>query len=403
MKSKREFKNQKGITLIALVITILVLLILAGVTIATLTGDNGIITRANQAKEGTEEAEDIEKIRLAISEAQIGENSYQKINQNNLQEAINSQFEGRDIVVSDNGDGTFTVSCLDTLKDYKVTSNSVESTLDWNKVMQEAVAPESQDEERNEGVIGIGTDGKPVDMDLWEYTLYNGKYILNDLTDIEDTEGINETKGYLGNIVDGKIEGTVPQYIKTSQDKDFIAVTNMKDTFLGIDTLKVMPEIPSTITDMQSTFSRCTNLVFLEKLPSSVINMKWTFFQCSNLEYAELPCKVTNLCATFNNCDNLKTISRIPETVVDMEATFIYCDKLETVPTIPEKVENLTRTFKDCKKLNGTIEINSSNLLNYKECFDGVCKNSNTKLKLTGTCPILNEIVAYTNNPNITL
>ena len=403
MKIKNELKNIRGITLIALVITIIVLLILAGVTIATLTGDNGILTRANQAKEETEKARDKELIQLAVSEAQIGKNGFQELNANTLQAAIDNQFNERKAVVSDNNDGTFTVSCLDTLKDYKVTSNSVESTLDWDKVMQEAVAPESQDEERNEGVIGIGTDGKTVDMDLWEYTLHNGKYILNDLTDIEDTDGINETKGYLGNIVDGKIEGTVPQYIKTSQDKDFIAVTNMKDTFLGIDTLKVMPEIPSTITDMQSTFSRCTNLVLVEKLPSSVINMKWTFFQCSNLEYAELPCKVTNLCATFNNCDNLKAISRIPETVIDMEATFIYCDKLETVPTIPEKVENLTRTFKDCKELNGTIEINSSNLLNYKECFDGVCKNSNTKLKLTGTCPILNEIVAYTNNPNITL
>ena len=38
---KKKFFNQRGITLIALVITIIVLLILAGVTIATLTGDNG--------------------------------------------------------------------------------------------------------------------------------------------------------------------------------------------------------------------------------------------------------------------------------------------------------------------------------------------------------------------------
>ena len=61
MKTKKKLKNEKGITLIALVITIVVLLILAGVTIATLTGDNGIITRANQAKEETEEAEKEEK------------------------------------------------------------------------------------------------------------------------------------------------------------------------------------------------------------------------------------------------------------------------------------------------------------------------------------------------------
>ena len=40
MKTKKKLKNEKGITLIALVITIIVLLILAAVSIATLTGDN---------------------------------------------------------------------------------------------------------------------------------------------------------------------------------------------------------------------------------------------------------------------------------------------------------------------------------------------------------------------------
>ena len=49
-------KNTRGITLIALVITIIVLLILAGVTIAALSGDNGILTRAKEAKKKTEQA-----------------------------------------------------------------------------------------------------------------------------------------------------------------------------------------------------------------------------------------------------------------------------------------------------------------------------------------------------------
>ena len=43
-------KYERGITLIALVITIIVLLILAGVSIAMLTGDNGILTQGNNAK-----------------------------------------------------------------------------------------------------------------------------------------------------------------------------------------------------------------------------------------------------------------------------------------------------------------------------------------------------------------
>ena len=50
-------KENKGITLIALVITIIVLLILAGVSIAMLTGENGILSQAAKAKEETEKAQ----------------------------------------------------------------------------------------------------------------------------------------------------------------------------------------------------------------------------------------------------------------------------------------------------------------------------------------------------------
>lgn len=66
-------KNEIGITLIALVITVIVLLILAGVTIVALSGDNGILTRAQDAKEKTEQAEKDEKINLARTEDLINE------------------------------------------------------------------------------------------------------------------------------------------------------------------------------------------------------------------------------------------------------------------------------------------------------------------------------------------
>ena len=69
---KRSIKQQKllhkmqGITLIALVITIIVLLILAGVTISTLTGDNGILTQATNAKIMTEISQLKEEIDLYV-------------------------------------------------------------------------------------------------------------------------------------------------------------------------------------------------------------------------------------------------------------------------------------------------------------------------------------------------
>lgn len=59
-------KNNKGITLIALVITIIVLLILAGVSIAMLTGENGILSNATEAQEETARENAIERINLAL-------------------------------------------------------------------------------------------------------------------------------------------------------------------------------------------------------------------------------------------------------------------------------------------------------------------------------------------------
>ena len=61
-------KQTKGITLIALVITIIVLLILAGVTIVTLTGDNGLLQKANEAKQANENSTLEEKIKLSYIE-----------------------------------------------------------------------------------------------------------------------------------------------------------------------------------------------------------------------------------------------------------------------------------------------------------------------------------------------
>ena len=63
-KFKKMAKERRGVTLIALVITIIVLLILAGVTIAMLAGENGIISKAMQAKTKTEEARETEEAGL---------------------------------------------------------------------------------------------------------------------------------------------------------------------------------------------------------------------------------------------------------------------------------------------------------------------------------------------------
>ena len=67
-----KIKSTKGITLISLVVTIIILLILAGISIATLTGDNGLLNKANDAKIATEIASIKEEIQTDILGEQVG-------------------------------------------------------------------------------------------------------------------------------------------------------------------------------------------------------------------------------------------------------------------------------------------------------------------------------------------
>jgi type II secretory pathway pseudopilin PulG len=80
-KQKKVMKRKvdKGITLVALVITIIVLLILAGVTIATLTGNNGILTRAKEAKIVTEQANLKEELTIAMANYEIAKSKNEEL------------------------------------------------------------------------------------------------------------------------------------------------------------------------------------------------------------------------------------------------------------------------------------------------------------------------------------
>lgn len=132
-RMKEKVKSNNAITLIALVITIIVLLILAGVSIATLTGDNGLLTKAQQAKEENEKAADRDLIAMAVSEAQIGENGYQNLDETNFKKALENQLKGRDVQLSDNGDGSFIIN-LDNMSRMYYVDESGQVISDENMV-----------------------------------------------------------------------------------------------------------------------------------------------------------------------------------------------------------------------------------------------------------------------------
>lgn len=79
MKKTKETKKNEGITLIALVITIIVLLILAGISIATLTNNNGVINQSQRAKIMTELSSVDEGIKLYETEKGMDKSGYQNV------------------------------------------------------------------------------------------------------------------------------------------------------------------------------------------------------------------------------------------------------------------------------------------------------------------------------------
>ena len=100
---RQTIKEKMGITLIALVITIIVLIILAGVTIAFLTGDNGIFTQMAKANFYTEmqainEQKDLSKIESFMNQKIDNNNSSLQVENNFLGENLGKNQETVNIV-----------------------------------------------------------------------------------------------------------------------------------------------------------------------------------------------------------------------------------------------------------------------------------------------------------------
>ena len=97
-----KFKKNEGITLLALVVTIIVILILSTITINMLTGENGIIKNTGKAKEATEIANEKEIVQRATVNA-MGKNKYGDLKQSELEKQLNEEQEGK-TEVTDVGD-----------------------------------------------------------------------------------------------------------------------------------------------------------------------------------------------------------------------------------------------------------------------------------------------------------
>ena len=230
-KLKEELKyGKKGITLISLVVTIIVLLILAGVTIATLTGNNGILTRASEAKEKTEEAQEKEGLELAVTSSQMEDVNTLEITEEKLSDAIKQQFgNNKNFSITDNGDGSFLVNMNDTQRMYYIDETG--EVIYQSKMLKISTADELK-AFRNDVNSGNTYDGwyvyleNDITLDINEEWEPIGLYLMENSSPADETnkpfKGIfdgmrneingisinttNKVQGFFGLVIDSTIK-----------------------------------------------------------------------------------------------------------------------------------------------------------------------------------------------------
>ena len=121
-------KRNNGITLVALVITIIVLLIMAGVSIALVVGDNGIISRSAQAKNDSVISQEIEQIELAYTSAKT-KNLGGDVSASDLQNELDLSV-GVNKTTTRNGNNTLNVFYQETKHNYNVNKGRVTRLAD---------------------------------------------------------------------------------------------------------------------------------------------------------------------------------------------------------------------------------------------------------------------------------
>ena len=348
MNEEKEQKN-KGITLIALVITIIVLLILAGVTIATLTGDNGILTRATEAKEKTVMAQEKEQVEIAYESATInklGETITERKLQNDLDKNIPDKT-----IVTENGDGTLNVLFTDTENSYNVDNGKVEEELPVTN-------PYGQDEWIMAWTCtdGIWSDtiqaGNVAEGEIVAKLYSTGNRITPEGFTWSDTGQIfafNEGDEYRL-VIEGKGKmGALMTYEGTSITSAAAWHVSTAQYMMGLSDTCIMPYISEVI--ICDGITNIGNFAFAGGTSLTKVTMTkdieeiemFAFMYNINLSNIRLPINLTSIGhAVFSGCSKLENIV-IPINVSNIDSDiFIECDSLRKIRMLMTDSNNLT-------------------------------------------------------------
>lgn len=316
LKTKQE---NEGITLVALVVTIVVLLILAGVTITALTGDNGVLSQVARAKQENEKTGIIEEIRLDIAAKQA--DNLGSINEDEFYEIL-----GKYGTVS-NDENTLTT----TKGNYEILISDIYSGNIENSLVT-------------------------TPLSSWEYTLDdNNKTItLTKYIGADAKIFIPENFEIDNNIYLTKIGNTVNN--SGTFNGPFVTNTILTDIKFDDDIV---------ISDVILMFNKCLNLKNVYNLPGTYTNMYYTFSECRKLSYVpEISESVTNMYATFraafkgeNTDENIIKVKILSNNVSNMAECFTLTQKKVEI-----SINNNTTTYNTVN--SQIVNWNSSNTWN---------------------------------------
>ena len=306
MRTKEVKTRNKGITLIALVVTIVVLLILAGVSISMLSGDDGIITKSKEARISTELSGYKEELELYKSEKYMENNEFEETTLTAGKEDLNyntkeSEEEGNiKTIIPDISDEYF--EKLEVIKGELLINTQNKSEI---KIAQ-----------------GLGIEANPYDIKDGVLLSSNGNLLLMD-----------EKTGSL----------TIPDRVTAIGEGAF---TNLE----GLKTII----IPSTVKRIeQNAFKNNTtleNVIIQEKDGEGVEYIGNSAFEgCSNLQTINLPDTITTIGGScFRNCTKINNV-KLPSNLKTLNGqTFAGCTNLQNIE-LSQNLEALNG-----ESLNGT-------------------------------------------------
>ena len=345
-KIDKEY-DANGITLIALVVTIVVMLVLAGVSINLLTGDNGAITKAKQAKMKSEFATYNEELEL-FNTARYMENP---------EYSIGTLTAGKSTLNynTNNGSGGNIKEILTSISD---------EYLDKVEIIKGEIYINTKNKMEIEVAQEMGIKPNPYDIKDGILLSSTGNLLLMDET---GTVTIPDSVKEIGSGAFSKLTGlkkiVIPGTVKKISSNAFAFNSTLEEVILeyGIEEIGAQ------------AFNECTKLRTV-KLPQSLRTLdSLAFYNCFNLESINIPSEVQNIgIYVFSGCRSLNSVI-IEEGVTKLtEREFSVCTSLTSI-TIPSTVTNISPSaFKGC---TGLSDITLSNNKNYV-MSEGMLKTS---------------------------